>query len=53
MENTGIKTKNNNSNGIECPKMGTNDNRCPECGSQMVFEMGCATCYNCGYSYCS
>ena len=25
---------------------------CPECGSTMWFEEGCATCHSCGYSKC-
>lgn len=25
---------------------------CPECGSEMEEKEGCATCPNCGYSYC-
>ena len=25
---------------------------CPECGSTMWFEGGCATCHSCGYSKC-
>ena len=26
--------------------------RCPECGETLVFEGGCNTCKNCGYSKC-
>lgn len=26
--------------------------RCPDCGSPMTYESGCATCKNCGYSKC-
>jgi len=26
---------------------------CPECGGEMTFKEGCATCGSCGYSYCS
>ncbi|MBI4034845.1 MAG: adenosylcobalamin-dependent ribonucleoside-diphosphate reductase [Candidatus Chisholmbacteria bacterium] len=26
---------------------------CPECGSELRFEEGCATCPNCAYSHCS
>ena len=26
---------------------------CPECGSKLRFEEGCATCPNCAYSHCS
>lgn len=26
---------------------------CPECTGQLVFEEGCETCHNCGYSKCS
>lgn len=29
------------------------DDTCPECGSKMKFESGCATCPSCAYSYCS
>jgi ribonucleoside-diphosphate reductase alpha chain len=25
---------------------------CPECGAKLVFENGCKTCKNCGYSAC-
>ena len=27
-------------------------NACPECGEELVFEGGCNTCKNCGYSKC-
>jgi ribonucleoside-diphosphate reductase alpha chain len=26
--------------------------KCPECGAELVFEGGCNTCKNCGYSKC-
>lgn len=26
---------------------------CPECGSDLIFEGGCNTCKNCGYSKCN
>ncbi|MDR3088227.1 MAG: adenosylcobalamin-dependent ribonucleoside-diphosphate reductase [Desulfobulbaceae bacterium] len=26
---------------------------CPECSGRLVFESGCETCYDCGYSKCS
>ena len=26
--------------------------KCPECGEELVFEGGCNTCKNCGYSKC-
>ncbi len=26
---------------------------CPECAGQLVFEEGCETCHDCGYSKCS
>lgn len=26
--------------------------KCPECGGELVFEGGCNTCKNCGYSKC-
>ena len=29
------------------------ENKCPECGSQMVSEEGCHTCHHCGFSACS
>jgi len=25
---------------------------CPECGTTLWFEEGCATCHSCGYSKC-
>ncbi|MBU1975691.1 MAG: vitamin B12-dependent ribonucleotide reductase [Nanoarchaeota archaeon] len=28
------------------------DDKCPECGSKMKFQEGCASCTSCGYSYC-
>ena len=27
--------------------------KCPECGGELVFEGGCNTCKDCGYSKCS
>ncbi|MBM7624069.1 adenosylcobalamin-dependent ribonucleoside-diphosphate reductase [Sporohalobacter salinus] len=27
--------------------------KCPECDNELVFEEGCNTCQNCGYSSCS
>ena len=29
-----------------------NGNVCPECGAELVEEMGCVTCKHCGYSRC-
>jgi ribonucleoside-diphosphate reductase alpha chain len=26
--------------------------RCPECGSPLMFEEGCAKCHGCGFSQC-
>ena len=26
--------------------------KCPMCGGELIFEMGCVTCRNCGYSKC-
>lgn len=34
---------------LETPKV----ENCPECGSGLRFEEGCATCPNCAYSHCS
>ncbi|MGM0472189.1 MAG: adenosylcobalamin-dependent ribonucleoside-diphosphate reductase, partial [Bacillota bacterium] len=25
---------------------------CPECGEELIFEQGCSSCKNCGYSNC-
>ena len=25
---------------------------CPDCGSEIVYEEGCATCHSCGYTMC-
>lgn len=30
----------------------SNGTKCPECGTDLVFEGGCNTCKNCGYSKC-
>ena len=27
-------------------------NKCPECGEDLVYEMGCVTCKSCGFSKC-
>jgi ribonucleoside-diphosphate reductase alpha chain len=29
-----------------------NKSKCPECGSELIHEMGCVTCTSCGYSKC-
>lgn len=29
-----------------------NDNHCPECGCQVIYESGCKYCNNCGWSAC-
>lgn len=29
-----------------------NSHKCPECGAELVFEGGCNTCKNCGWSKC-
>ena len=28
-------------------------NLCPECGEPLVYEGGCVSCKNCGYSKCN
>lgn len=30
----------------------TRNTKCPQCGSELVFEGGCNTCKNCGWSKC-
>lgn len=30
----------------------SNGAKCPQCGGELVHEMGCVTCVNCGYSKC-
>ena len=34
------------------PKVISNNIKCPQCGGQLVFEGGCNTCKNCGWSKC-
>ncbi len=34
------------------PKENKKEDKCPECGSTLVFKEGCATCPSCGYSRC-
>lgn len=34
------------------PTNNTSGIKCPECGNDLVFEGGCNTCKNCGYSKC-
>ncbi len=34
------------------PKDQKKTDKCPECGSTLVFKEGCATCPSCGYSRC-
>jgi len=38
---------------LEKPKTKDKIEICPECGSVMVFQEGCRTCFNCGYAKCS
>jgi ribonucleoside-diphosphate reductase alpha chain len=40
---------------LETPRLrsGEASEDCPECGSKLRFEEGCATCPNCAYSHCS
>ena len=35
------------------PVKKTQTAKCPECGGELVFEGGCNTCKDCGYSKCS
>lgn len=34
-------------------KINNHKNACPECGEELIFEAGCNSCRNCGYSKCS
>src|SRR5690606_27475714 len=34
------------------PKQRRSYDLCPECGTSMVHEEGCAKCYSCGHSAC-
>jgi ribonucleoside-diphosphate reductase alpha chain len=34
-------------------KLRPEEMNCPECGSNMVLQEGCATCPSCAYSYCT
>ena len=46
-----IGVKHNNTT-IRLPKI-KNVARCPECGGELVFEGGCNSCKQCGYSKCN
>lgn len=35
------------------PKLDNLSSKCPECGEPLVFEGGCNSCKNCGYSKCN
>lgn len=43
-------SENNISNTI--PKIKISKPKCPQCGEELIFEGGCNTCKNCGYSKC-
>jgi len=34
------------------PIQPTQGDICPDCGGNLIFQEGCATCPNCGYSKC-
>ena len=36
---------------VKLPKI-KNKAKCPECGEELIFEGGCQSCLNCGYSKC-
>ena len=42
----------NELNKIEIKKNTDVKNACPECGEELIFEGGCNTCKNCGWSKC-
>lgn len=37
----------------EAPKIRISTSKCPQCGGNLVFEGGCNTCKDCGWSKCS
>ncbi|WP_042833838.1 hypothetical protein [Thermoanaerobacter sp. YS13] len=41
----------NNEKFVESIQINT-EVRCPVCGSKLVHESGCVTCYSCGWSAC-
>lgn len=43
-------SENKTSNTI--PKIKISKPKCPQCGEELIFEGGCNTCKNCGYSKC-
>lgn len=45
-----IKTKKEEN---QQPKLDNLSSKCPECGEPLVFEGGCNSCKNCGYSKCN
>jgi ribonucleoside-diphosphate reductase alpha chain len=38
---------------LKLSKKVVDKSKCPECGAKMQFKEGCATCPDCGFSYCS
>ena len=41
-----------NNDVVKVPKQKTKA-ICPECGGELIFEGGCSTCKDCGFSHCS
>ena len=48
-----LETPRQNSRSTGSGQAGQASEDCPECGSKLRFEEGCATCPNCAYSHCS
>jgi len=48
-----LETPRQNSRSTGSGQAGQANEDCPDCGSKLRFEEGCATCPNCAYSHCS